>query len=108
MARIGREEALAFRDQLRRLLAARAGEAELRRVMETPAGYDPGLWRQLAELGLVGLVIDAAHGGTGAGPVALELAMEEVGAALLPGPLLGSGMLAAGLVAALGDGDAAA
>ncbi|GGC66131.1 acyl-CoA dehydrogenase family protein [Chelatococcus reniformis] len=108
MATLAREERLAFQDQVRRLLADRSTEAEVRRTMELPAGYDPSLWRQLAELGVVGLLIDEAHGGTGAGPMELELVMEEVGAALLCGPLLSSGVLAAGLLQALGDADAQA
>ena len=58
-------------------------------------------------MGIVGLVIDPEHGGAGAGPQELELVMEEAGAALLCGPLLSSGVLAATLISALGDGDAA-
>ncbi len=103
MAAITAEERLAFRDQVRRLPAERSTEKDVRRTMEDEAGYDRALWRQLAELGVVGLVIDAEHGGSGAGPMEFELVMEEVGAALLCGPLLSSGVLAAELIAALGD-----
>ena len=71
--------------------------------METPAGYDADLWGRLAEMGIVGLVIDQAYGGSEAGPVELEAVMEEVGAALLCSPLLASGVLAAEFLRALGD-----
>jgi alkylation response protein AidB-like acyl-CoA dehydrogenase len=71
--------------------------------METASGYDEGLWRRLAEMGVVGLMIDEAHGGAGAGPLELEIVMEEAGAALLCAPLLASGVLAAELLKALGD-----
>ena len=79
----------------------------MRRVMETPEGCDPALWRsQLAEMGIVGLVIEEEFGGVGAGPVELEAVMEEAGAALLCAPLVSSGVLAAALLKALGDRDA--
>jgi alkylation response protein AidB-like acyl-CoA dehydrogenase len=100
------EERLALRDSVKRLLADRSTEADVRRTMELAEGYDPALWKQLAELGIVGLIVDEAHGGAGAGAMELELVMEEVGAALLCGPLLSSGVLAAGLLQASDDDDA--
>jgi alkylation response protein AidB-like acyl-CoA dehydrogenase len=106
MATITAEDRVAFQDATRRLLADACTEADVRRTMELEAGYDPTLWRQLSELGLTGLIIDETHGGAGAGPMELELVMEEAGAALLCGPLLSSGVLAAGLLAALGDTEA--
>lgn len=95
-----------FLDQWRRLLADRCPDAEVRRVMETPEGFDRGLWRDIAAMGVTGLIVAPDHGGIGAGPVELGMAMEEAGAALLPGPLLSSAVLAAGLLQALGDAEA--
>ena len=106
MASLAPEDRTALIDALGRLLADRCTEADVRRVMETTDGYDPVLWAQLAEMGVVGLIVDEAYGGAGGGPVELELVMEAAGAALLCSPLLGSGVLAAGLVQALDDEDA--
>ena len=106
MGTLTAQERLAFQDSVRRLLADRSTEADVRRTMETEAGYDPALWTALAEIGAVGLIVDPEYGGAGAGPLELELVMEEVGAALLCGPLVSSGVLAAGLLQALGDGEA--
>ena len=36
------------------LLAKRSPEAEVRRLMADDAGYDPALWTELAEMGLLG------------------------------------------------------
>lgn len=99
------EDRTALTDSLRRLLADKSAEADVRRAMETPSGYDPALWRELADMGIAGLVIEEAYGGVGAGPVELELVMEETGAALLCAPLL-STVLAVGLLQALRDEDA--
>ncbi len=105
MATLAAEERLAFQDSVRRLLADRSAEADVRRTMETPSGYDADLWKALADLGVAGLIVDPAYGGAGAGPVELEAVFEEAGAALLCSPLLSSSVLAAGLLQALGDED---
>jgi alkylation response protein AidB-like acyl-CoA dehydrogenase len=103
VATITAEDRTALTDSLNRLLADKCTEADVRRTMETDAGYDPGLWAALAEMGVVGLIVAEEFGGVGAGPVELERVTEETGAALLCGPLISSGVLAAGLIQALDD-----
>jgi acyl-CoA dehydrogenase len=52
-------------------------------------GYDPAVYARLnGELGLSGLVIPEEYGGAGGGVADLAVALEETGAALLPGPFL--------------------
>jgi alkylation response protein AidB-like acyl-CoA dehydrogenase len=106
MATFTQEDRTALTDGLRRLLGDLGTEADVRRTMETAEGYDPALWRALSEMGIVGLVVDEAFGGGGGGAVELERVMEETGAALLCGPLLSSGVLAAGLLQGLDDEEA--
>jgi alkylation response protein AidB-like acyl-CoA dehydrogenase len=103
VATITAEDRTALTDSLHRLLADKCTEADVRRTMETDAGYDPALWGALAEMGVVGLIVAEEFGGVGAGPVELERVTEETGAALLCGPLISSGVLAAGLIQALDD-----
>ena len=103
MSAITAEDLSVFVEQLKRLLADRSSEAEVRRLSETPEGYDPAVWKALADLGVTGLIIDEDHGGFGGDAVALELIMEEVGAALLCSPLLSSAILAPALLQALDD-----
>jgi alkylation response protein AidB-like acyl-CoA dehydrogenase len=106
LASLSAEERAALRDSVHRLLADHSTEADVRRTMETDTGYDTGLWKQLSEMGVAGLVIDEAHGGAGAGPMELEAVMEEAGAALLCSPLVASSVLSAELLRALGDEEA--
>jgi alkylation response protein AidB-like acyl-CoA dehydrogenase len=82
------DDRAALLDSVRRLLADRCGEADVRRLMASETGHDPQLWRELAALGVVGLTAPEAAGGAGLSAVELELVMEEAGAALLPAPLL--------------------
>lgn len=102
------EERNAICDTVRDLMRDRSSEAAVRSTMETPEGYDPALWTQLVDIGIVGLLIDPEYGGSGLGPVELELVMEETGAALLCSPLLSSGILGASLLVASEDKDAQA
>ncbi len=106
MAVIFADDGRALQDSVRRLLADFGSEAEVRRVMETERGYDPELWRRLCDLGVAGVAIEEAYGGSGGGAVEVELIMEEAGAALLCAPLLSSAILSAELLRALGDEDA--
>jgi alkylation response protein AidB-like acyl-CoA dehydrogenase len=108
LSSLSAEERVALTDAVTRLLADHGAETDVRRTMETERGYDPELWRRLAEMGVVGLMIDEAWGGAGAGPMELEAVMEAAGAALLCSPLLASGVLAAELLRALGDEEAQA
>ena len=44
-----------FQEMVGRFLAGRSPTTEVRRLMETPTGYDPAVWQQLCgELGLAG------------------------------------------------------
>jgi alkylation response protein AidB-like acyl-CoA dehydrogenase len=96
-----------FRSSVRRLLAERSTEADVRRWAEEPAdqaGFDAGLWKQLAaEVGLAGLLVPDAHGGQGLSLVELAVAAEEVGRALLAGPFLSTAVLAPTALRAAGD-----
>ena len=93
-----------FRQSLRRFLADKSPAAEVRRLMETDEGYDPQVWKQLADqLGLQGLAIPEEFGGTGATPVELGIAFEEMGRALLCAPFFSTVGLAAQALLAVGD-----
>ncbi len=96
-----------FRQSLRRFLADKSPAAEVRRLMETDAGYDPQVWKQLADqLGLQGLAIPEEFGGSGATPVELGIAFEEMGRVLLCAPFFSTVGLAAQALLAAGDDQA--
>jgi acyl-CoA dehydrogenase len=97
------EEQRALRGAVADLMARHSGEAQVRAQMATDTGFDPAVWRELAAMGLIGLLIDEAHGGAGAGPVEMGIAMEEMGRALLVSPFLSAAVLVPSLLAATGD-----
>jgi alkylation response protein AidB-like acyl-CoA dehydrogenase len=94
----------ALRAATRELLARHAPEEAVRTVMETETGYDPAVWRRMAqEVGVQALGVPEALGGAGAGLVEIGIVMEELGRALYCGPFLSTAVLAAN--ALLGSGD---
>ena len=84
-----------FRDVLRRFFEQSSPPPVVRRLMETEAGWDPVLWRDLnAQLGLCGVHVPEAYGGMGFGFVELGIVLEEMGRALLCAPFFSSAVLA--------------
>ncbi len=96
-----------LRDLVRKFLAEKAPSEAVRRWMETDAGYDPELWRQMAtQLGLHGLALPERYGGAGYGLSELAVVFEEMGRSLLPAPFFSTIGLAAQALLASGDDDA--
>ena len=66
-------------------------------------GYSPQLWRKMAELGWMGLVLDPSYDGIGGSFLDLALLLEEMGRALLPAPFFSTVVLGALTIMASGD-----
>ncbi len=85
-----------FRAVLRRYFEETSPPGEVRRLMETAAGWETQAWRDLNDrLGLAGVHIPEAYGGQGFGMIELGLVLEEMGHALLCAPYFASAVLAA-------------
>lgn len=98
------DEQVALRDAVRGLLAKAYGDFGRRReACAAEPGYSREVWRQLAEMGVLGLPFAEADGGMGAGPVEVGLVAEELGRVLAPEPFLTAVVLAGGAVAAAGS-----
>jgi alkylation response protein AidB-like acyl-CoA dehydrogenase len=96
-----------LRSAVRRFLAEKSPESEVRRLMETVEGYDEAVWRQMADqLGLQSLTIPEEFGGSGFSYVELVVVLEEMGGALLCAPFFSTVALAANAVLTSGDDDA--
>jgi alkylation response protein AidB-like acyl-CoA dehydrogenase len=98
-----------LRGSVREFLAAKSGEQQVRRLMESEGGYDDTVWRQMTEqLGLQSLALPTEHGGDGYGFVELRVVLEEMGRTLLPSPFLSTVVLAGSALMASGDAAAQA
>jgi alkylation response protein AidB-like acyl-CoA dehydrogenase len=92
------EDQVLLKETIRRWLATECPTTRVRAVMESETGHDPALWSGLAELGIPGLTVPAAHGGSGLELLDAALAAEELGRAATPGPFLASALATTALV----------
>jgi alkylation response protein AidB-like acyl-CoA dehydrogenase len=60
----------------------------VRAMEDDEQGYDLSLWKQMADLGWLGLVLPEEHGGAGGTMMDLAVLLEEFGRALVPGPFI--------------------
>ena len=65
------------------------------RDRECKDGFGHALWKQMAEMGFTGILLDEADGGLGMGHVEAGIVLEEIGRNLTPSPFLTSSVLAA-------------
>ena len=94
-----------FSDEQRQLREAVEGFAtkeytfdRLRAIKRSGAGWDPAVWRGLAELGVTALNVPAARGGLGYGPTETLALMDASGPSLLLEPILTSAVIATALL----------
>jgi alkylation response protein AidB-like acyl-CoA dehydrogenase len=74
----------------------------MRKLRDDPIGWSPEVWRQMGELGWLGLPFPEAVGGIGGSFVDLALVLEQLGTTLVPEPIVPS--LVAGMaIARAGD-----
>ncbi|QQB33031.1 acyl-CoA dehydrogenase [Achromobacter deleyi] len=92
-----------IRDSARDFLQRR--DQRQRKRAEAPPDRD--YWREIAEVGWLGMSVPEALGGLGLGWRAMAAVLEEAGRAQLPEPLVGAGVLPAALLARIEPVDAA-
>lgn len=94
-----------LRKVMRDILQTHASHEQVRASVETPRGYSTELWSLLnEEMNVSSLAVAEDRGGLGFGLSVLAVVLEEVGRALLPEPLLVSGVLGARAVLAAPPG----
>jgi pimeloyl-CoA dehydrogenase small subunit len=92
------EEQRLLKESVDRLLNDRYDFESRKRFMQSGDGWSRELWKQYAELGLLGLPFDEKHGGFGGGPVEIGIVMEAFGRALTLEPFVATVLLGGGLV----------
>ncbi|MFC2021025.1 acyl-CoA dehydrogenase family protein [Chloroflexota bacterium] len=65
----------------------------VKEMEEDEKGYSPELWKEMAELGWMGLVLPEEYGGSGMSFLDLSVLLEEAGRACLSGPLFSTVVL---------------
>jgi alkylation response protein AidB-like acyl-CoA dehydrogenase len=97
------EEQNALRDMLRGVCTQYAPLDVVRRMEDDPTGFPAELWKQLGELGVLGLLVPEAYGGAGQTLLEGAIVYEELGRSLAPTPHFPSCVIAAGVLVAAGS-----
>jgi alkylation response protein AidB-like acyl-CoA dehydrogenase len=99
------EEQEMLRSSARDFLAKEAPMTYVRKMMDDEVGFTAELWKKMADLGWMGLILPEQYGGSGLDFVDLIVVLEEMGRVVLPGPFFSTVVL--GGMALLDGGSAA-
>jgi alkylation response protein AidB-like acyl-CoA dehydrogenase len=92
------EEQHMLREMVRGVCSEYSSLDVVREMEDDPTGYPAELWKQLGELGLLGILIPEAQGGSAQSMLEAVIVYEELGRALAPTPHFASCVLSAGVV----------
>jgi len=98
------EEQEMLRESARGFLDEKAPVSALRKLRDTndETGFDRGLWKEMAEMGWAGILVEEDHGGVDFGFVGAGVLAEEMGRTLTASPFLSTSILAATALKKLG------
>jgi len=82
------EEQEMLRKMARDFLQKECPKDMIREMEEDEVGYSPDLWKEMANLGWMGLTIPQEYGGMESSFLDFAILLEEFGRALVPGPLI--------------------
>jgi alkylation response protein AidB-like acyl-CoA dehydrogenase len=91
-----------LRDTVRGVCAKHAGLDVVREMEDDPVGYPEKFWLQLSELGLLGLTLPEAWGGSGMSMLDAAIVYQELGSALAPSPHFVSSVMSGSVLALVG------
>jgi alkylation response protein AidB-like acyl-CoA dehydrogenase len=97
------EEQNMLRELVRDVGAAYAPSDVVRDLEDDPTGYPAELWKQLAELDLIGLLLPTEYGGSGMSALEGAILYEELGRCLAPSPHFVSAVMSAGVLLRAGS-----
>ncbi|MBE9515137.1 MAG: acyl-CoA/acyl-ACP dehydrogenase [Chloroflexi bacterium] len=82
------EEQEILRQTARDFLATECPKTLIRELEQSEKGYSPELWKKMAELGWMGLIVPEEYEGIGYTFQDLAVLLEEIGRNILPGPFV--------------------
>jgi alkylation response protein AidB-like acyl-CoA dehydrogenase len=89
-----------LKNSARAFLDEHCKPATVRLLWDDPRGESESMWKEMAQLGWLGLALPEEHGGSGLGLVESALLLEELGRAAYPGPYWPTMLVAAAIAEA--------
>ncbi|MEA3198394.1 MAG: hypothetical protein QOF32_2446 [Gammaproteobacteria bacterium] len=97
------DEQRQLHDVVERYLSERYTFERYQSIKRSAEGWDPSVWRGLADLGVLGITVPAEQGGLGFGPLETLAMMGDCGRSLLLEPVLSSAVMATAALRAFAD-----
>jgi alkylation response protein AidB-like acyl-CoA dehydrogenase len=76
-----------LKNEGRQFLDTECPKKVIRQIEESDIGYSPAIWKKMAHLGWLGLVLPEEYGGVGGSLLDLAVLFEELGKTALPNPM---------------------
>lgn len=92
-----------IKETIDRFVADRYSFQKRKTYLESATGWSKAVWAELAELGLLGLPFEEAHGGAGKGAVEVAIVMEAFGRHITLEPYLPTVIVAGSLIEQIGS-----
>jgi alkylation response protein AidB-like acyl-CoA dehydrogenase len=83
-----------LKNEARQFLHSECPKKVIRQIEESDIGYSPAIWKKMAHLGWLGLVLPEEYGGVGGSLLDLSVLFEELGKTALPNPMFSTIVLA--------------
>jgi alkylation response protein AidB-like acyl-CoA dehydrogenase len=92
------EEQQQLRDSIQKYIGKEYGFEARKAIMASAQGFSDKVWAQFADMGLLGVAFDDAHGGFGGTPVDTMLVMTEFGRGIVVEPYFSTVVLGGSLI----------
>jgi alkylation response protein AidB-like acyl-CoA dehydrogenase len=84
-----------LKNEARQFLDSECPKKVIRQIEESDIGYSPAIWKKMANLGWLSLVLPAEYGGVACSLLDLAILFEELGKTALPNPMFSTILLGA-------------
>jgi alkylation response protein AidB-like acyl-CoA dehydrogenase len=98
-----REETKMLKSNAEKFMKEKSPSSFVKNILKEEKGFSPALWKEMADLGWLGLIHGEAYGGSGGDFFDLFVLFEEMGKAVLPSPFFCSAVFAGLLIQVAGD-----
>jgi len=76
-----------LKKEMRHFLETECPKSMVKKLEASEIGYSPEMWKKMADLGWLGLILPEEYGGVGGNLMDLAVLLEEVGRATAPSPI---------------------
>ncbi len=94
------DEQRQLHEAVERYLGEQYGFDRFQSIKRSASGWDPAVWRGLADIGVLAITVPAAQGGLGFGPLETLAMMGDCGRSLVLEPVLSSAIIATAVLRA--------